>query len=132
MVKNRKVTFHGRMFRSGGYLWKNIRTFAFDNRSIFEILFIILYAVEQGGLIYIVFMERYNIKLVVSLFAVIVLTTFAFHKLMMESRIKILENKVLEMGHYTDSLVEESSFFEERYDQIVEAYNKINKKGKSL
>ncbi len=74
--------------------WRNIRNFAFNNRTIFEILFIVLYSFLQ--ILLIVFVELYprNIPFMISIFAILVLSVFALHKLLMESRIKLLENNV--------------------------------------
>ena len=69
---------------------------AFYNRTIFEIFFILLYALEQIFLIWYTF--NFNnfsdLIYVISIFAIIILTTFALHKLLMESRIKYLEEEV--------------------------------------
>jgi len=74
----------------------NVRRFAFYNSTFFEIIFIFLYAMEQVLLIWFTFKSKNinDLGFVVSIFAVIVLTTFALHKLLMVSRIKILEDEV--------------------------------------
>jgi glucan phosphoethanolaminetransferase (alkaline phosphatase superfamily) len=81
-------------------MWKNIRSFAFNNRTVFEIFFIVLYAILQILLIISVDVYPQKIAFTISIFAIIVLSVFALHKLLMESRIKILENNV------TDLLIE--------------------------
>jgi hypothetical protein len=76
--------------------WKELREFCFENRTIFEIIFILLYSIEQIMLILftIVIKDIEELVAIVSIFAVIVLTTFALHKTMMESRIKKLEESL--------------------------------------
>lgn len=89
-------------------LWKDIRVFAFRNRTIFEALFILLYALEQVALVLLTYADPYDIGLIVSVFALAVLTTFSLHKLVMESRIKWLEAEVsglqVDMGVLTSEV----------------------------
>lgn len=83
------VTWHGIIFVGMGKFWENLRRFAYYNRTVFEIMFIFLYALEQFGLVWFAFNIE-NLQLlgfIVSIFALIVLTTFSLHKLVMESRI---------------------------------------------
>lgn len=104
--------------------WKNIRLFAFNNRTIFEILFILLYALLQIALIF--FVEVYPIKItfILSVFAILVLSLFALHKLLMESRIRLLENRVAEMTLGKEALL---SIIRE----IYESYSKIHTEARS-
>lgn len=90
------VSWHGQFFRNTQNFWLNLRRFSFYNSTLFELFFIFLYALEQILLIWYAFNAKNVNELgyVVSLFAVIVLTTFALHKLLMVSRIKLLENEV--------------------------------------
>ena len=90
------MTWHGLLFKELEIAWRNLRKFSFNNRTIFEIFFIIIYTLEQGLLIYLSFNAKDNteLTLIVSIFAIIVLTTFALHKILMESRIKMLEKEL--------------------------------------
>ena len=74
----------------------NLRRFSYFNKTFFEFIFILIYAIEQIILILLTFRIKnlIDLTLIVSLFAVIFLTTFAIHKLIMDSRSKILEKKV--------------------------------------
>lgn len=74
--------------------WSELRQFAFKNRTVFEVVFIFVYAFEQVLLIILTEMFSEDSIIIISLFAVIVLSTFAFHKLVMESRIRVLESQV--------------------------------------
>lgn len=93
------ITWHGIIFKEIGFFWKNLRRFAFYNRTIFELFFIFLYVIEQIILVWLAFHVKSieELGLIISIFAIIVLTTFALHKLLMESRIKVLENEVKEL-----------------------------------
>ncbi|HLD18996.1 MAG TPA: hypothetical protein VJB90_03225 [Candidatus Nanoarchaeia archaeon] len=76
------------------YWWKDLRRFAYKNKSFIDLIFILAYAIEQGILIFLVKIISSHIEIIVSLFALIVLTTFGLQKIVMESRIRILEKKV--------------------------------------
>src|SRR3989338_11458723 len=73
--------------------WKGLRSFAFSNRTIFEFIFLLIYTFEQMLLILFTstVTKPEELSLIISLFAVIVLTTFSLHKMVMDSRIRILE-----------------------------------------
>src|SRR3989344_212426 len=92
------ITIHGRIFLKIGLFWSNLRYFAYRNRTIFEALFVIVYTVEQAFLVWFTYLSTDIIELsfIISMFAIVVLTTFALHKLVMESRIRVLESKIKE------------------------------------
>jgi hypothetical protein len=110
--------------------WSNIRTFAYRNRTVFEIFFIFLYSLEQVALIMLSFFMTQYITLIVSLFAVVVLATFSFHKLIMESRIKILENNVSDLEVYNQQITDEAQKINERYNEVIDSYKELNERFK--
>jgi len=89
---------HGVVFDYIDHFWNNLRKFTFRNRTVLEVFFIMLYTVEQTLLIWLTYDVKDPIKLslIISIFATIVLTTFSLHKLVMESRIKVLETQLNE------------------------------------
>ncbi len=91
----------GILFDGIDKFWLNLRRFSYRNRSAMEVAFIFIYALEQVLLILYTFTADTveGLGLVVSLFAIIVLTTFSLHKLVMESRIKLLEQEINEAQH---------------------------------
>ncbi len=93
------MTWHGRLFYSAELFWKNLRRFVYYNRTILEIFFILIYAFEQIVLIWFSFRvsDILEFSYLVSIFAVLVLTTFALHKLVMESAIGFLEREIKEL-----------------------------------
>ena len=115
------LSWHGYLFRGVEYFWCNLRRFCFNNRTIFEILFILLYALEQILLILFIFYIEDNqrlLSLVVSLFGILVLTTFALHKVLMESRIKTLEQDLTDVQ-------EEKIALELKTKEIINKYNEV-------
>ena len=90
-VIKRKVLILVRRFSD---LWGEARLFSFNNRTLVETLFLVLYTLEQSLLI--LFTELFAISktVVTSYFALIVLFTFSIHKTSMESRIRLLENRI--------------------------------------
>ncbi len=118
------ASWHGKLFQTAHYFWKNLRAFAFYNRTIFEIFFVLLYASEQAVLIWLVseYPGREEMGLIIPLFALIVLTTFSLHKLVMESRIKQLEEDVHSLQQEKFSLTvkanEAKEIFQEIYNEL--------------
>jgi hypothetical protein len=101
------------ILKSIHYFSLSLRKFAFYNKSAIEILFILFYSSEQIILIIFTFIltNPKEISLIVSVFAIVILTTFSLQKLIMESRIKILEKKLrrvkeekLEMSLFIDEI----------------------------
>ncbi len=61
----------------------------------------------------------------VSYFALLVLFTFALHKVLMESRMKILEDKVIEMKNENDFIKLESGQMVNDYNEVIVAYERL-------
>ena len=118
------VSWLGYVFEELDQYWKNLRQFAFYNRTIFEIFFIGVYAVEQFLLIWYTFnsnsLEDWGY--IISMFAVIVLTTFALHKLLMESRIRVLEDEVKELQLKKFSLESSAKEINDKHKELVDNY----------
>ena len=106
------ISWHGILLKELQALLQNIRTFSYHNKSVIEFIFILTYSMEQAILIYLTFKVKDNttLILIISIFAVIILTTFSLQKLIMESRIRILENKVEKT--LNDKMILEKSFEE--------------------
>ena len=115
------ATWHRPYFQGLHYLWDNLRKFCYYNRSLVESLFIFLYALEQIVLVILVFAlkDSQTLGLLVSIFAIVVLTTFAMHKLLMESRIRILETDIA-------GLLEEKIAHELKAKYIINKYHELS------
>ncbi|MBI4451708.1 hypothetical protein HY642_07070 [Candidatus Woesearchaeota archaeon] len=98
--------------------WKNVRLFAYENRTVFELLFILLYSLEQAGLVLLTYWSPQDSALIISVFALAVLTTFSLHKLVMESRIRLLEKEVAQLQGDINVLAVEAAKINERYNRL--------------
>ncbi len=109
------ASWHGVLFSEFDYFWRNLREFSYRNRTIFEVSFIIVYTLEQALLVWLTFTATNleELGLIVSLFALIVLTTFTFHKLVMESRIGLLEKEI-------NTLHQDKNYLEGKMKQMKE------------
>ena len=119
------VSIHGYLFKRCELFWLNLRTFAFNNKTIFEVLFIVLYAAEQILLLIFTFAYPEQLGLIISVFAIIVLTTFALQKLTMESRINVLEGQINDILLEKLSLESKTRFIIEKYNALVNAYHQL-------
>ena len=115
------MSFHGRFFFQLSMIWRNLRTFAFEHRTIFEVFFIFLYTIEQAVLVWLTYVitDPFQLVFVISMFALIVLSTFAFHKLVMESRIRLLENELNALSIDKSLLQVKAQFMEARYRELA-------------
>ena len=117
------TSWQGCLFSGFEQFWNNLRRFAFYNRTIFEMSFIFIYALEQVLLIWFAFntQDLQELGFIVSLFAIIVLTTFALHKLLMESRIKFLEQEVQELQKEKFAAEHQAKLIQKEYQELLAA-----------
>ena len=107
--------------------WANVRLFGFRNKTVFEVFFVFLYAGEQVLLIWFTYDSKNIVELgfIISLFAVIVLTTFALQKIVMESRIRVLET-IVQNAKYDKELLEIKN------KQVIAAYEELERSASAL
>tara|TARA_Y100000310_G_scaffold345199_1_gene462601 strand:- start:3581 stop:3958 length:378 start_codon:yes stop_codon:yes gene_type:complete len=84
--------------------WKNFRIFSYRNRTLVEFFFIGIYGFEQLMLVGFTFFWPELLMLIITNYSIILLTTFALNKLVMESRIRILENNITNISKKYDIL----------------------------
>ncbi len=118
------MTLHGLIFKELDLFWNNLRTFAFENKTFFEVFFIFLYSFEQVLLIFFSYKAKDvpELGFVISVFAVFVLATFSLHKLLMESRIKCLENRVVEADSHKKMLEEKNRNLMYSYQYLLQKF----------
>ena len=76
--------------------WQNLRKLFHRNDSIFDILFLVLYFLEQVGLFYFTIKFRGNtvyLPYTISFFALVLLTTIGVHRLFMESKNRFVRDE---------------------------------------
>ena len=123
------MTIHRILFQEASLFWSNVRTFAFEHRTVFEIGFMFLYTSEQAILIGLTYFTESlrELNVIISLFSLIVLATFELHKRLMESRIRILESKLDALQHEKDNLQLETKSLQEKYECFIEYTIKMSK-----
>ena len=112
-----------------GIKWINIRNFFVEETyTYFEVVFVALYFLEQATFIGLSFFYKEYNSLFVGFFALVVLTTVALNKLMMESKNKRLSqhsNKYLEKFVSTKEQYEKSMEEVRIYIEELEQENKV-------
>lgn len=114
--------------------WTALREFAYENRTIFEMFFIFIYAFEQTALIIstFIFKNTEELSLIISIFAVLVLTTFALHKLVMESIIKSQQKELTEIKKEINSLTISAKEAISNYDELLNIFNRLFSQGLNI
>lgn len=123
---------HGHFLNSIDRLWKNIRTFAFNNGSFFEMIFIIVYAFVQGIYALLSFYFPALILLFVGIFTIMVSVLFSAHRMIMISRIRILEKEVIELKKDKEIIFTEAQSIAERHKNMMNEFTKDLNSSKSL
>ena len=79
-------SFNGKTFYLLERFYQNLRKFYHKNYSLFEILFLLLYFLEQILLIYFLFkLPEYTLE-IVSIFAIVVITSISIQKTILDSK----------------------------------------------
>ena len=83
-------------FKISSKIFSSFGIFIYQEKALFEVIFLILYSLEQLILVLLVYFSSTvsEVSFYVSIFAIIILTTFNLHKFMMESRISRLEENI--------------------------------------
>lgn len=114
------TSIHGKIFKQIDKFLFNFKQFCFENHELVELFFIIVYALEQVLLIWGTIKWGHSDFLIsfISLFVVLILTTFAIQKLAMTSRMSVLEDDV-------QALVEDKIRTEEALKIMTEKYRAL-------
>lgn len=123
------ITWHGKRFLAISRFWFNLRRFCFENDSLTEIIFSVVYALEQIGLIWSIFYVKTpeGRGFIISIYIVVILTTFALQKVAMQSRINVQEEKIQELNKYVYHMTLEAEKMQERHETVVNAYKNLKK-----
>ena len=120
------VSWHGFCFQTFDRFRVNLGRFAYIRNIVFEVIFTFLYAFEQILLILFTYTSK-NVEelgFVISSFAIIVLTTFALQKLVMESRIRTLETELTWLHQEKGSLQTRHADLQNGYNTLIEFTSK--------
>lgn len=106
--------------------WKQLREFSYENRSFVETGFLLLYSIEQVVLVVLSYVIKniLNLSMAISIVTILVLTTFSLHKLAMESRIRILEDKVKSIHLEKTVLEGKYGMMQRKYQEKIQKYIK--------
>ena len=128
------VSWHGLVLKEVEMIWKNLRLFCYFNKSFTELSFILLYALEQAVLVYFSFKinNLQQLGLVVAIFAIVVLTTFAIHKIIMESRIKMLEEELKGLTRVKYELSLEKEGMQKKHEELLKLMELAFSKGLNM
>ncbi len=85
-------------------------------------MFLLIYTFEQLLLVILSFLlkEPSQLNFVIALFSLIVLMTFSIHKLLMESRIKMLESKINDLMNSKISLEDINNRIYVNHHELIE------------
>lgn len=85
---------------SGKFLWfieksaHNCKCFILRNKTCMDISFILIYLIEQAIFLYLIFKKGYAIQILSSIFILILLTTMAIERSLMELRYTSLNKEI--------------------------------------
>lgn len=91
-------SFNGKTFYLLERFYQNLRKFYHRNYSLFEILFLLLYLLEQVLLIYFLFKLPEYTSEVVSIFAIVVITSISVQKTILDSKNKEIKDAYTDLS----------------------------------
>ena len=94
-------SINGKIFLILDRLWRNFRFFYHNNYTLFDILFLILYFLEQILLIFFLIKYPKHPSIVASIFAIFIITTISIQKILLDSKNKAVkeENTKLKISY---------------------------------
>lgn len=119
------TSWHGTIFLKMEKFWSNLRYFFYGHKTLFDVMFLFLYFLEQLTLIYLILTKPENAHIYAGVFALLFITTISFEKISMESRYRTLnENSIIyqielnELDKEYDVLVDENKRMKELLKQL--------------
>ncbi len=112
------VSFHGFIFREMEQFWGNLRYFFRNQKTLFEIIFLFIYAIEQLILVLLILIWPQYASISSGIFALVVITTISFEKICMESRYTFLRDNFMIQELENQKLRDE-------YAKIIEHNNEL-------
>ena len=119
IMDNRIITL-GRFRTNINSLCHNIREIYHNNYSFIALLFVIIYAVEQGTLLFFSIKLSPTLALGVGLFNLIMLTTIAIERLLLESRNKRISDLNSENLYLNKQYKEKIKLLQDQNKELID------------
>jgi len=116
-------TVSGKLFWFFEKNWQNFRKFFHRNDTLFDIVFLLIYFIEQLLLVYFILIFRENLEYlpyIPTFFALMLLTTVGIHRLVMESKNRFISEQ-------KDEFISEYSKMEFKYNLLLNEYRQQNR-----
>lgn len=117
-------TWHGILFAEIDHFFSNFKYFFHFHENMFEIIFLMVYLIEQFSLLYFFYFGEYDVQMVIGFFTLLLLFTISFEKILLKMRNnKIAEEKnEMEIARYLEYVT-----FKEEYEKVKEEAERANK-----
>mgnify|MGYP001575609743 CR=1 FL=1 len=118
---------------SGKIIWfveksaHNLKHFILRNKFFMDIIFILIYLFEQAGFLYLLYIEMFNFKTTASLFVLILLSTMAIEKVLMELRYTTLNKELVVSNEEKEDLWGTVNGFIKLKGELSNIRNKLKK-----
>jgi uncharacterized membrane protein YjgN (DUF898 family) len=110
-----------------GQLWGKFRGFFHNNYSFFDASFIMAYFIEQLLLTLLISTTIFNPPFLAGIFAIIVITTASFQKLMGESRLKEISETSIEQNIIIDDVTKINDMIVAENEDLKITINNLRK-----
>lgn len=101
------VSFHGLIFKKIETFWSNLRTFFYRHKTLFDVIFLLFYTLEQLTLFILILVMPEISHIFAGIFAILFIATISFEKICMESRYRFLENNNLDITFERENIIEQ-------------------------
>ena len=92
-----------------------------------DIIYILIYLFEQAGFLYLLYIEMFNFKTTASLFVLILLSTMAIEKVLMELRYTTLNKELVVSNEEKEDLLGTVNGFIKLKGELSNIRNKLKK-----
>ena len=121
-------SFHGFIFRQIQLFWENLRLFFRNHKTLFDILFLTLYTVQQVFLFLLILIWPEYAHISSGIFALVVITTISFEKICMESRYNWLKEGMVGQEMEKQIMIAEYQNLEQDNKELRESLRRIKRK----
>ena len=122
------TSYHGIILGRMDIFWSNIQKFFYSHKTLFEIGFLLIYAMEQLLLFSLIFIRPDLAHVFAGLIALLLLTTISFEKIAMQSRYTLLRDNALDYSIERQSLIEANISLQEDNGKLNRIVKSLRKK----